>query len=253
MSSWLVSVERVRWSVALRNLKLELDDVSGGYRAGDEVIHGVSLRFSPGLHLLAGPNGAGKTTLLRLICGVLTPTSGRVRLLGSVGSLGAGGPAQVRAGYVSHRSAIIDTLSVIDNLRYWARLLGLGDDSESAIASAAEAAGAAHLYERVNGSLSRGERQRVAVARALVGAPPVLLLDEPLSGLDLVAAESLVEQLVMIAGQERIVVACTHELQYFEGRAETLTLLRDGVVRFNGSSDHLSGVYREKFGEPSLA
>lgn len=164
-----------------------------------------------------GPSGCGKTTLLRLMTGIMDPTSGKVELLGR--ALGALSPAQRRSlrlnevGMVFQQLALLEHLCALDNILL-PRLLGQGatpTDRERARELAA-ATGIEHTLRRKPAKLSQGERQRVAICRALVAAPKLIVCDEPTGNLDPVRSRSVVELLVNEADRlGSTVVLVTHD------------------------------------------
>ncbi len=137
------------------------------------VLHGVDLRVAPGEVVgLLGPNGAGKTTTMRVLLGLHRPDAGTVAVDGPVG-------------YLPEAPEGHDALRVEDQLRFLAEVKGLDRRSiDGAVGAALDEADVADLARRPVGRLSKGQRQRVGLAQALLGDPPTLLLDEPTSGLD---------------------------------------------------------------------
>jgi ABC-2 type transport system ATP-binding protein len=160
---------------------------------------------------LLGPNGAGKTTTLRMLAGLLPPSSGQVRLAGR--DL-ANEPAAARRplAYLPEQVAPYEEMTVRGYLRFLARVWGIrGGEAKRAADDAMDQVGVDDVARRVIGTLSRGYRQRVGIAGALVHRPDVLLLDEPTTGLDprqVVQARELVASL----GRDRLVVVSTHLL-----------------------------------------
>jgi heme exporter protein A len=169
-------------------------------------LRGVSARFEPGtISFLEGPNGAGKTTLLAVIGTVLSPSSGSVvyEPIGEDREL-----ARAYIGWVSHESHCYRELSARQNIELAARLHGV--DVASAWRDVSARVGIDAFANRNVATLSRGQRQRVAVARALVHHPSVLLLDEPWSGLDAASGERLERVLVEERDRGAIVVVVSH-------------------------------------------
>ncbi len=169
-------------------------------------LRGVSTRFEQGtLVFLEGPNGAGKSTLLSVIGTVLSPTAGSVSYepLGSDPVL-----AREYIGWVAHDSHCYRELSGRQNVELAARMRGV--DPEAAWREACQRVGAEAFGDRSFGTLSRGQRQRIALARALVHTPSVLLLDEPFSGLDPGSSERLERVLVDERDRGSIVVVVNH-------------------------------------------
>jgi heme exporter protein A len=153
--------------------------------------------------LLLGPNGAGKSTFIRVFSGLMRAERGQALVLGQKART-----ARDRVGVVSHVTYLYDELTAAENLRLYAELYGV-PDPRARSAVLLERVGLAHLADERVGRLSRGQQQRVAIARALLHDPPVLLLDEPDTGLDL-AAFGLLEELT--TEPERTVVLTTHNL-----------------------------------------
>ena len=169
-------------------------------------LRGVSARFERGeLVFLEGPNGAGKSTLLAVIGTVLRPTAGSVRYepLGDDPVL-----AREHIGWVAHDSHCYRELSGRQNIELAARMRGV--DPGDAWKEACKRVGAEAFGDRSFGTLSRGQRQRIALGRALVHSPSLLLLDEPFSGLDPSSAERLEQILVDERDRGSIVVVVNH-------------------------------------------
>jgi heme exporter protein A len=199
----------------------------------------VSLRVARGESLaVIGPNGSGKTTLLRILATLLRPGGGEVAVLGAALPREAW-RARGRIGYVGHEPLLYRDLTVEENLRFHARLHGAGADGERRGAELLERVGMAAVAPERAGNLSAGMAQRVAVCRALLHDPELLLLDEPLAHLDPEGAR-LVEPLIGGApGRTRVVV--THDPERGRLGAERVLALRhDGSAAFSGPASELS-------------
>ena len=182
--------------VRLYGRRRALDEVSFALGAGDCLA-------------LFGPNGAGKTTLLRIVAGLLRPTRGRVRVGGA--EVRGDAAARARVGLISHQSLLYAPLTARENLLFTARLYGLRDPD----AAAERALARLRILDRAEQpvrSLSRGLQQRVSIARAIVHAPRVLLLDEPYTGLDEAGAAALTAVLVELREGGATLVLVTHHL-----------------------------------------
>lgn len=171
----------------------------------------VSFRLDAGEFLsVFGPNGAGKTSLLRLLAGGLRPTSGEVRLSGAPLTVGDRA-ARGRIGVLSHLSFLYGRLTARENLLFYGRLHGL-EDLDSRVPDRLAEVGLERCADRPADTLSRGTVQRLALARALLHDPEIVLLDEPHTGLDAHAGAMLQELLSALRDGGRTVVMVTHSL-----------------------------------------
>ncbi|WP_329313457.1 MULTISPECIES: heme ABC exporter ATP-binding protein CcmA [unclassified Streptomyces] len=211
---------------------LTAENVCAGYR-NNVVLRDINLEYDPGVHILVGPNGSGKTTAFRVLSGILPPTQGTVLVNGKNPHRQA--DAKSAIGLAGHRSALAHRLSVVDNLRYWARVLGLASGpSEARIADVLALLGLEGLADERVGSLSRGQNQRVGLAKAFLGRPPILLLDEPMSGLDPTMAEQLSDHLKGLADHGHTIVTSTHALTEAHRLADDVTVLHGGRIAGRG-------------------
>jgi heme exporter protein A len=204
----------------------------------------VSLTLAEGRTLVVfGPNGAGKTTLLRVLATLLRPHAGHVRVLGR--ELPSEGWAlRGRVGLLGHEPLLYRELTARENLRFHARLHGVAREHVEAVLEAVAMSARAHEPLR---TLSRGMVQRVAVARAVLHEPDLLLLDEPYSNLDPAAVE-LVEPLIG-ASSRRTRVICSHDPGGGLAEADVVLGLRGGRVALAGAGKdvapgEIAGLYR---------
>jgi heme ABC exporter ATP-binding subunit CcmA len=183
---------------------------------------------------LLGPNGAGKTTLLKVLATLVRPSAGRLRLLG-LDALRQ--PAAVRRhlGVVAHETYLYRDLTATENLRLYGRLYGVGNLPARVEAALAQV-GLAGLGTRRVGALSRGQQQRLALARALLHEPALLLLDEPDTGLD-EAGQALLARLVREAAPT--VVLATHAVERALALADRVIVLAAGRVAFEAPTQGL--------------
>jgi ABC-2 type transport system ATP-binding protein len=210
-----------------RDSIVAIDHVSKRYGTA-LAVDDVSLHVRQGEVLgLLGPNGSGKTTLLRMLTGYLCPTSGRLSVAG-FDTERERMQARRRIGYVPESLPLYAHMRVREFLRFMARLRGI--PAGGAEAAVAETAGLVGLGERLAApirTLSRGYRQRVAIAQALVHRPDVLVLDEPTNGLDprqIIETRHLIRRL---AG-ERTVIMSSHILSEVEKTADRVAILLAG-------------------------
>lgn len=175
---------------------------------------------------VVGPNGAGKTTLLRALSGERRPDQGEVLLDGSPVS-GADPEWRGRVGLVSHRTGLYRKLTVAENLTFFASLHAVSN-ARNAAARALETVGAATLADTRVEALSRGQSQRVALARSLLHDPDILFLDEPFTGLDPSAAAALESTLRTRRTNGNVIVLVTHDLRRCLDLADRVVVLQRG-------------------------
>ena len=180
--------------------------------------------------LLVGANGAGKSTLLRLVAGLCRPSAGSVKINGRDPQR----TPEVRAeiGLLSHQTLLYDELTARENLRFFAQLYGL-DDLDQRLAAALAAVGLNERLDQRVGSFSRGMKQRLAIARAILHAPPILLLDEPFTGLDASAGAALHRLLRRFRQEGRTCILVTHRLDEAEGLVDRLLVIERGQWRLD--------------------
>ena len=175
---------------------------------------------------LLGPNGAGKSTLLSILATLLAPSSGAVTYGGHT-ARAAGAELRARLGMLGHDLYLYPELSARENLLFFARLYGLPDPGARVNDGLAHANLADRADDIVTG-FSRGMRQRLALERALVHAPRLLLLDEPFTGLDQASTAALVTRLKGLQAQGCLIVLATHDLEVAEHVVSRSIFLRAG-------------------------
>lgn len=211
---------------------LAAQGVSAGY-GGLDRLEEATVTLEPGIHVLLGPNGAGKTTLFRVLSGVLPPRAGRVTFNGD--DLHRDPRVRSQLALAGHRPALAPRLTVDENLRYWARVLGLpraGYEQKIAVVLAELELDA--IAQQPASRLSRGQTQRVSLARALLADPMVLLLDEPLAGLDPGASARMLARLRDLGASGRIVLISAHELAEVAEIADCVAVLAGGRLHGHG-------------------
>jgi ABC-2 type transport system ATP-binding protein len=202
-------------------------------RGGREVLHGVGVRLAPGTVTgLLGPSGCGKTTLMRALVGVQRLDAGAVRVLGR----SAGDPAlRTEVGYMTQAPSVYGDLTVAQNLRYFAAILSA---PPARVGEVLETVALADAADRVVATMSGGERARVSLASALVGAPRLLVLDEPTVGLDPVLRRDLWGTFRRLAGAGATLLVSSHVMDE-AAQCDALVLMRDGRVVGDGPLDAL--------------
>jgi len=195
---------------------------------------------------LVGPNGAGKTTLLRILVGLSKPSSGSVHVAGVDLADGAN-EIRRHIGFLSHQPLLYGDLSAAENLRFYGRMYDVVS-LEERIALLLHQVGLAPRRHDLVRTYSRGMRQRLAIARALLHDPPVLLLDEPYTGLDLQAAEMLDATLREAGVDSRTVLLTTHNLeQGLEGSQRAAILVRGQITYQTSDEERDLGRFRQEY------
>lgn len=197
----------------------------------------LSIKIPEGsITVLLGPNGAGKTTTVRLATGALRSDTGQISVLG-LDPRTDGDEVRARCAVVPPKPALYDRLSGWDNLTFTAQIFGA---DHAAILPAAQRFGIDQALDLDVGGYSTGMRTRLALARAVLHDPEVLLLDEPTAGLDPESARAVLNMIRELAGRGRTIVLCTHLLHEAEGVADQVVLMGAGHARVVGSQEDLA-------------
>ncbi len=200
----------------------------------------VSFSVSEGeVYGLLGANGAGKTTTLRMILGLLEPTSGDARVNGfSVRTA----PEEIkrRIGLVSASAGLYQWLTPRETILFFGDLYGLAPKTaRSRLEQLSEQFGLADFLDRRAATLSTGQKQRVNLARALIHDPPMMLMDEPTRGLDVVGTQVIFEYIAGLRRQGKAVIVCTHRLDEASRLCDRFGLLHRGRLRHQGTLSEL--------------
>jgi len=234
----------LKWLLEIRRLKLRL----GEFALGE-----IFLRLARGDYMvLLGPSGCGKTTLLRAVAGLFGLPPGRLWLDGvDIGSLP---PQKRRIGYVSQTTDLFPHLSVEQNIGFGLRYLGLTRaERRERVERMAKMLGVSGLLKRNTINLSGGEGKRVALARGLVVNPRILLLDEPLNGVDHYAREGMFDVLRMIHDElGTATIHVTHDREEAWAVGGRYAVMREGLIEQTGTSDELLNAPKTPFVEAFL-
>ena len=227
--------------------QLTINEVSRRY-GRRRALNRVSLTLRTGeLVGLLGPNGAGKSTLLGVVATLIQPSEGSVRY-GDQAASAAGVALRAQVGFLSHDLQLYPELTARENLEFSAGLYGLNDPSGRA-AAALVRAGLEHRADDVAEGFSRGMRQRLALERALLHEPRLVLLDEPFTGLDETASRALAVRLRGLRDDGRIVFLATHDLDVVDGLLDRAVMLSRGrMMALFGSGGSLRERYRQQLG-----
>ena len=212
----------------------------------NKVLRGISFSAQPGeIFGLLGPNGAGKTTTLRIICTLLSPDKGTVEVLG-FDTRTAPQEVRKRVGVVTADIGVYPRLSARENIAYFAQLGGVPDgDLKRRVDAVIERLDVSLFADQRAESLSSGQKQKLAIARAIVHDPQVLMFDEPTSNLDVLASRDVREFMVESKQRGKCVIFSTHVMHDAERLCDRITILHEGRVVASGSTAEVRGAGRE--------
>ncbi|MBM3992573.1 MAG: ATP-binding cassette domain-containing protein [Planctomycetes bacterium] len=212
-------------------------------------VNRLSFSVQPGeVYGLLGPNGAGKTTTLRMLLGLLEPTSGQASIAG-FGSTQHPDEVKRRVGLVAANAGLYPGLTVSEMLLFFADLYSVPQEqAEAELGRLSQLLGLADILDRRCVNLSTGQRQRVNLARALIHRPPVMLLDEPTLGLDVLGTHVVIEYIDHLRSEGKAVILTTHHLDDAERLCTRFGLMHQGELVSEGTLTEL----RERTGCHSL-
>jgi ABC-2 type transport system ATP-binding protein len=218
---------------------LEVRSVIKSYPNKVTALSSVRFELTPGIVGLLGPNGAGKTTLLRILTGLLEPTRGEVLFRGVAVTPENLSDYRRQIGFLPQEFNAYPELTAEQFLDHWAVERGMGEaERRREIEKLLDAVGLAEHAKRKVRDFSGGMRQRVGIARALLGSPPILIVDEPTTGLD-VESRTRFRQILLEQAADRIILFSTHIASDVEAAASRILLLHRGRLRFDGTPEEL--------------
>ncbi len=191
---------------------------------------------------LLGPNGAGKTTTLRMIYGVLKPTSGTAKVMG-VDVRENLIEAKRKMGVLPEDTGVYPRLTAEENLVYFGKLRGMDEDKlRKRVEELLEVLNLTHKRFVIADKLSRGQKQKLAFARAILDEPPVLLLDEPTLGVDVMSAREIRKMIEEYASSGKTVILSTHNMWEVEKLCDRIAIISEGTLRYEGSKEDLERI-----------
>jgi sodium transport system ATP-binding protein len=212
----------------------------------NKVLRGISLEANSGeIFGLLGPNGAGKTTTLRIVCTLLSPDVGTVEVLG-FDTRTAAEEVRRRVGVVTADIGVYPRLSARENIAYFAELSGVsGGELKRRVDAVIERLDMGSFAQQRAESLSSGQKQKVAIARAIVHDPEILMFDEPTSNLDVLASREIRDFMVEARARGKCVIFSTHVLHDAERLCDRVTILHEGNVVATGPTAAVRGAHRD--------
>ena len=212
---------------------IEIHRVTKEYKNGVTALEDVSFCVGSGVFGLLGHNGAGKTTLMKALVTVLKPSAGAIRVCG-FDTATQGKEVRARVGYLPQELAMYPSLSVWDFVNYMAQIKGIRD--KKAVSAVLEEVEMLEFSRRKIGQLSGGMKRRVGIAQALIGNPPILVVDEPTAGLDPEERVRFRGLLSRYASEGRTVLLSTHIVEDIHQLCGELAVLRKGRLFYAGTS-----------------
>lgn len=236
---------------------IECEDLSKKYNGDFWAVDGVTLTVQPGQILaLLGQNGAGKTTTVRMLTALISPTRGWARVAGCDV---VKQPQEVRAnvGVLTEQHGLYMRMNGDEYLEFFGRVYGLDPATRRRRSEyLLEYFGLADAARKRCGEYSKGMKQKLALARALIHDPSVLLLDEPTSAMDPESAQLVRNEIARLRSSKRTIVICTHNLAEAEALADQIAIIYRGRILLNGTLDELKQrvlgpvEYEARFAEP---
>jgi Cu-processing system ATP-binding protein len=215
---------------------LELDNTAKAYD-GLKVLHDVSFAVSPGeVVALVGHNGAGKTTIMKLLLGLIRPTSGSVQVLGHDPAGSNAAQARLGMGFLPETVSFPANMTGREIMNFYARLKRQDRSDNDRLL---ETVGLADASDRRVKTYSKGMRQRLGLAQALIGSPRVLLLDEPTTGLDPTLRRSFYDTIMSLKDEGVTVLLASHALSEMESRVDRIAIMSKGRLMADGSMTDL--------------
>lgn len=223
--------------IRVQGLTKEFNDPNGVFRALDN----VSFEVRPGeIFGLLGPNGAGKTTCLRILSTVLKPTRGLAEVAGINVMHDAEGVRR-NIGFMSCNTGIYDRMTAREMVEYFGRLYGIPEDKlQDRIEDIFENLQMNDIRDRLGSKMSTGMRQKVSIARTIVHDPPVIIFDEPSSGLDVLVARNVLQTVEALKDQGKCIIFSTHIMREVEKLCDRIAVIHRGRILDDGTLPELA-------------
>lgn len=200
----------------------------------------VSFSVSPGtVYGLLGPNGAGKTTTMRMVLGLLRPDSGYSEVSGMRSDVDSDGVKR-QVGFVTSAGGVYQWLTAREMLSFFGDIYGISvSQTRNQIEQLSSLLDFQHILDQRCTTLSTGEKQRINLARALMHDPPVMILDEPTLGLDVVGSQTIFSYIELLKSKGKAVILCTHRLEQAQRVCDQFGMLHKGAIVREGALEQL--------------
>ena len=232
--------------IEVRSLSKTFRDLK---RGPVQALRGVNLSVGTGeIFGLLGPNGAGKTTCLRILSTVLTPTSGTARVAGYDAVTQ---PEDVRRsiGFMSNNTGIYDRMTAWEMVEFFGRLYGLSDaELRPRLEETFDELQMNDFRDTLGSKLSTGMTQKVSIARTIIHDPPVLIFDEPTTGLDVLVARAVLKTILRLRDRGKCIIFSTHIMSEVEKLCSRIAIIHKGRILADGPVDELAG----RYGQPDV-
>jgi sodium transport system ATP-binding protein len=216
-------------------------------RGDVQALSGLSFSARPGqVYGLLGPNGAGKTTALRILSTVLQPTSGTA-VVGGYDCVTQPEMVRHQIGFISANTAVYDRMTAWEMVEYFGRLYGLDDDElRERMELLFERLQMQEIRDLLGAKMSTGMKQKVSIARAIVHDPPVLIFDEATTGLDVLVARALLDEVAGLRDQGKCILFSTHIMREAERLCDRVAIMHRGCILAEGTLDELRDQHEER-------
>ena len=212
-------------------IALQATGITKRYSTGTEAVRGIDLTVSTGESIsIVGPNGAGKTTFLRILTTELNPTAGAVTIFGK-DAIARPREAKTKIGVTPQEAGVFETLKLSEHLDFFGRLKGLTkNESRSQTAEILKDLDLVENARKTVGELSGGQRRRMLIGLALIGRPPLLILDEPTTGLDPVSRRQVWDMLKKVVAEGTSLIFSTHYMEEAEQLSHRIAFIDSGKI-----------------------
>ena len=219
--------------------------LASGQEHPDYAVDGVDFRCNPGrIFTLLGPNGAGKTTTLRLIATMLRPTDGRIRVAG-FDTVSDAEAVRAHIGFLTGSTGLYGRLTPREIIRYYGQLHGMkGEEIEARQKMYFDLLGVWDFADKRIDKLSTGMKQKVSIDRTVIHNPPVVIFDEPTTGLDVITARNIIELIRSCSQEGKTVIFSTHIMGEVSLLADDLAIIHRGRLCYSGRFDAFKDIHR---------